>query len=321
MEKFELLLNEENFEELMTTEVEPFLASLRIDDTFISFDGKKIHYEGYMLPDAKATVVIVHGFTESAEKFRELSYYYLKNNMNVFAIDNRGHGHSYRLPGDLFTVRLEKFDDYINDLDVFVKDVVMKKSGSLPLYLYGHSMGGAVSARYLEEHPESFEKAILNAPMICAQTGMSIFAAKALSGTLCAFGKKHASVPGKCEFYEGRTYLQSDDTSKARFDYYHAKRLKEPNYQTSGPSFGWVKESMHMTDVVLSDAKCKRVAAKVLILQPETDRKVISEYENKFCDKINDGRLVRFMNSKHEIYNSTNDVLHKYYTTIFDFLG
>ena len=172
------LINEKGYAETMNNEIEPYLAEIRTEGYFSSFDGNNIHYEFHKTANAKGTVVLVHGFTEFAEKFREMDYYFIKNGFNTFALDNRGHGHSYRLKGSTQTVRLNKFSDYIEDLDAFVNKVVKPNSDNLPLYVFSHSMGGGIVARYIQVHNNVFEKAILSSPMICAQTGAPVPFAK-----------------------------------------------------------------------------------------------------------------------------------------------
>ena len=65
------VISEKDYFNLMSTEVEPYLAKKRKEDYFLSSDGKKIHYEAYEKLLSRGSVVILHGFTESAEKFRE----------------------------------------------------------------------------------------------------------------------------------------------------------------------------------------------------------------------------------------------------------
>ncbi|MCW0073020.1 lysophospholipase, partial [Burkholderia pseudomallei] len=61
----------------------------------------------------------------------------------VLAIDLRGHGQS---PGKRAWV--DRFDDYLNDADALVAEAAR---GNTPLFLMGHSMGGAVAALYAIE--------------------------------------------------------------------------------------------------------------------------------------------------------------------------
>lgn len=315
------LVDEKNYASVMQNEVEPFLAEIRTEGLFNTFDGKQIHYEAHTVNNAKGNVVIVHGFTEFAEKFREMAYYFVKNGFNAFAIDNRGHGHSYRPAGDIHTVRVNKFADYVEDLDVFAREVVRPFADNIPMYLFSHSMGGGIAARYLQVHPDMFEKAILSSPMICAQPGAPVPLAKAIMGVTATLGLKNVSVPTMCKFNPNASYLNSSDTSRERFEYFLSKKIAEPNYQTAGPSFGWVNEALKLTDQLLDDNNCRRVAAKVLVFQPEHDAKVISSYQDIFVDKLSDARLVHIKNSKHEIFGATNDVVKVYLDKIFEFLG
>lgn len=315
------LVDEKNFASVMQETVEPYLATIRKEGYFNSADGKQLHYEAHLIKNAKANIVLSHGFTESAEKFREMAYYFTGNGYNTFAVDHRGHGYSYRLPGDKETVRLGKFSDYIEDLNTFVNDVVTPLGEGLPKHIFGHSMGGGIAARYIQVYPDIFEKAILSSPMICAQTGAPVPLAKVIMGITSALGLRYTSVPTMCTFNPNATYENSSDTSKARYDYYLEKRKKDPNLRTTGPAFGWVNEALRLTDHLLDDNNCKRVSADVIIYQPEQDARVISSYQDVFARKLAKARIVHIANSKHEIFATTNDVMKIYLDSIFDFLG
>ena len=314
------LVDEKNYAAEMQNEIEPYLEKIRTEGNFSSFDGKNIHYEAHTIENAKGNVVIVHGFTEFAEKFREMAYYFVKNGYNTFALDNRGHGHSYRMKGSIETVRLNKFSDYIEDLDVFVNKIV-KQHNNLPMYVFSHSMGGGIAARYIQVHNSTFEKAILSSPMICAQTGAPIPLSKVIMKTVSSLGLRNVSVPGMCKFKPNATYENSSDTCKERFEYFLTKRRNNECYRTAGPSFGWVNEALKLTDDLLDDNNCRNITSKVLIFQPESDNRVISSYQNTFADKINDAQIVYIKGSKHEIFGTTNDVMQEYLDKIFDFLS
>ena len=74
-------------------------------------DGRgNIYYETYLLPEAAGTVVLIHGFTENAEKYKELIYYFLQNSYQVYTMDMRGHGRSVRDTGDdLSLTHIDRF--------------------------------------------------------------------------------------------------------------------------------------------------------------------------------------------------------------------
>ena len=314
-------IKDSDFESAMLNTVEPFLEKIRKTGGFNSFDGKNIHYEYYVTPEAKANIAICHGFTESAEKFREVYYYFINAGYNVFAVDHRGHGNSYRIPGAPNTVKIGKFTDYVEDFNELVKQVIIPNGSGLPLYMYSHSMGGAIAIRYIETYPDTFAKVVLSAPMVCANTGMPENVATAVGKITKAIGLGNASVPGRCTFDPQSTYVNSNDTSKERFNYYMAKKVKNPVYRTCGPSFNWVNEAMKNTWYIIKDENIAKIKCEVLLCQPETDKMVLPQYQDEFIAKVKNGKKAYFENCKHEIYNSTYDVLEKYYPVLFDFYG
>ena len=316
----ELPVSEKNYAETMKTKVEPYLASLREDGYFESFDGKRIHFEKYVVPESTANITVVHGFTESGEKFREMAYNFTLMGFNVFVIDNRGHGKSYRMNADPETVTIDRFDTYVEDLHEFVKQIVIPANEGKPMYVYCHSMGGAVTVQYLQEHPGVFKKAVLSAPMIKCRCGkFSQEVALALTSAFCLLGKKDDMVIGYKGFNPDRTYENSHDTSKARFDYYQAKRVADRDYQTASPSNKWVTEAVKVTKKNLDKKRCKNISIPVFLCQPEEDTSVYSDAENEFISLIPDGKLKQYKNCKHEIYAAVDDTVFEYLQDIEKF--
>lgn len=161
-----MIITEEKYNEELTRYVLPFIR-LNFEDGYMkSADGTRIHYGYVTTPVAKAAIVISHGFTECMPKYYEMIYYFAKAGYSVYMVEHRGHGFSERSVSDMSMVTVNSFDDYVSDLDMFIREIVMKREGRRPLYLYGHSMGGAIAALYLEKHPEVFTKAVLSSPMI-----------------------------------------------------------------------------------------------------------------------------------------------------------
>ncbi|MEK7918423.1 lysophospholipase [Burkholderia contaminans] len=91
----------------------------------------------------RATIALVHGLAEHAGRYAALAGRLNAAGIDVLAIDLRGHGQS---PGKRAWV--ERFDGYLNDADALVAEAAR---GNSPLFLMGHSMGGAVAALYAIE--------------------------------------------------------------------------------------------------------------------------------------------------------------------------
>lgn len=322
MDKSFFISENDNYAGTMTEKVEPWLAQHRKTGYFKGYDGNKLYYESYTVPDAKATVVVCHGFTECGEKFREMFWYFLNMGYNVFAPDHRGHGHSFRYNDDPETIAIRHFEEYVDDLDCFINSVVKPASGDLPLYIYSHSMGGAVTVQYLQTHPGVFSKAVLSAPMIAAKTaGIPYGPAKILMGLGKLLGQRDKAVIGSSGFNPKRTYENSHDTSKPRFDYYQAKRVADRTKQTANPSFGWVAEAIRVAGLNLDKKRNEAIKIPVLLFQPVEDSSVYSEKENEFIAMIPNGRLEVMEKSKHEVYMAVDETLEKYLTMIEEFFA
>ena len=159
-------ISDDRFAEQMRTEVEPWLAARRETGFDDRVPGQKIYYEHYRADDPRGVVVISHGFTESIRKFPESIYYLLQRGFEVWGVDHRGHGLSFRFNDNPLVVHAERFDDYVRDLQHLTETLVKPASGELPLYLYCHSMGGCIGARLIETSPDLFQKAVLSSPML-----------------------------------------------------------------------------------------------------------------------------------------------------------
>lgn len=317
----EYFISENDFAVKMENTVEPYLKERAEDGFFDALDGKKIHYFYYKADTPLGNIVIAHGFTESAEKFREMCWYFLNMNLNVFTLDHRGHGLSHRHNSNHEVVHIKYFDQYVDDLQTFVKKIIIPSAPSLPLYLYSHSMGGAIAVQHLQKFPGVFEKAVLSAPMIKAKTaGIPEQVARFVTRAFICFGKEKEKVVGYRGFNPERTYEESHDTSKARFDYYQKKRTENKHLQTAAPSYRWVNEAIKVSTLNLDEERNRKITAKVLLCQPETDSSVVSEMEDVFIKQVKDGKLVRFTECRHEIYNSVDNTVKEYLDTIEEFL-
>ena len=314
------LIREENFEQTMREVVEPALATMR-EDVYVDVKGGRYHAEVYEQKNATRAIVIVHGYTESAEKFRELTWYLIGEGFSVFVVDHRGHGLSLREVEDTSITHVTKFSDYVDDLDAFIDQVVLPRTKGLPLMLYAHSMGGAVAALELMRHPARFKRAVLNAPMIAAVSKpFPRKGAQLLGATMCLLGKGKARAFVSKPFDPKREKFSSSHmTSRVRFDYYQKKRVENRYLQNSSPSYSWIREGMGVTDQLLKPGNAAKIQTPLLLCQAARDSIVCLPEQNRFVSMVKGAKLVSF-DAKHEIYSSEQSVLKQYYKTVLNFL-
>ncbi|NJM56603.1 MAG: alpha/beta hydrolase [Synechococcales cyanobacterium RU_4_20] len=126
-------------------------------------DGLKLYEQVWQMPEAKGWVILVHGITEYSDRHRPTIQVLLQQNFAVQTFDLRGHGKS---EGD--RVYINHFAEYLSDLDLVVRRA-LAQTGGRPLFLLGHSLGGAIATRYVIEFPEmqsQLSGLILSAPAL-----------------------------------------------------------------------------------------------------------------------------------------------------------
>lgn len=315
------LIREKNYEQMMRTVVEPGLAAMREELHMPLSGGGTLHAEVYNRLDAKKAIVIVHGYTECAEKFRELAWYFVQAGYSVFVYDQRGHGYSVREVDDLSVTHVDDFGQYLRDLEEFMDKVVRPRMGEAQLFLFGHSMGGAVAATALMEHPEWFTRAVLNAPMIkCVTAGIPAGAALAFVKLMCLLGKgKERAIVGKPYDPARETLEHSHSTSRARFDYFQKKREATPNYQNCAPTNAWLREAISVTRRLLNPEEAKRIKTPLLLIQAGLDSIVLLPEQEQFVSLVPGAKIMKLDAAKHEIYCNDDGVLEPYMKAMLDF--
>lgn len=315
------IITEKDFQNKMDAEVAPILKKYRYSGYF-SPDGKgNLYYERYMQGQAEKVIVMVHGFTESAEKYTEMIYYFFQDGYQVYIVDIRGHGRSVRENNDLSLVHIDNYERYITDLEYFVERIIKKEAPNIPIYLYGHSMGGGISAAFLEKNPDVFKKAILSSPMIRPATGSVPFSIACMIATIqVRRGKGKKYVVGQHEFCADETFENSASTSRERYEYYYRKKLKEKLFQTNGASYSWLREAARLSKFVLKKENCRKIHTEVLLFQAQQDDYVDRKAQERFVKQARNIQSVTMAGTKHEIYMSQDETMRTYIEQILAFL-
>ena len=95
----------------------------------------------------RAAIALVHGLAEHAGRYAALAARLNAAGIDVYAIDLRGHGHA---PGRRTWVA--RFDEYLDDAEALLAHASAQcATQGTPLFLMGHSMGGAIAALYAVE--------------------------------------------------------------------------------------------------------------------------------------------------------------------------
>src|SRR3979411_3185352 len=149
---------------------------------FETADGYRIHYTvTHPAGVAKRLVVIVHGFADHSERYRELIDHLAGQGAVVFAYDQRGNGKSEGQRGHLM-----RYQELVDELDAFLKIAYAAEPG-LERIIYAHSTGAILALTYVYDHPGAADRLILSAPCLILTVKAppaKVFIGNLLSGVL-----------------------------------------------------------------------------------------------------------------------------------------
>jgi acylglycerol lipase len=106
----------------------------------------------------RAEVLLTHGLGEHAGRYAHVAAALAARGIRVMAYDLRGHGRSSGRRGDV-----EKYDDFLDDLRAVSAQAPW--SGR-PVFLFGHSLGGQITLRYLQRDRPAVAGAIVASPWL-----------------------------------------------------------------------------------------------------------------------------------------------------------
>jgi alpha-beta hydrolase superfamily lysophospholipase len=110
--------------------------------------------------DAGAALVLMHGYAVRSRRYDELAEYLVQRGSAVCRRDARGEGRSNGQRG-----YIERFEQYTDDLHGYVEHIRALAPGR-PLALLGHSNGGLIAVRALQQGLAGVSALVLTNPLI-----------------------------------------------------------------------------------------------------------------------------------------------------------
>jgi len=104
----------------------------------------------------RGVVAIVHGLKDHSARYGTFAERLVGRGFAVHAFDLRGHARSEGPPA-----WVDAFDDYVEDLDAFVR-CVRGREGAAPLFVFGHGMGGSIATLWQLERRKTVAGLILS---------------------------------------------------------------------------------------------------------------------------------------------------------------
>jgi len=125
-----------------------------------SLDNLKISIFSNQLKSEKGLVLITHGMGEHANRYGHMANFFSKEGFTVIAFDIRGHGYSQGKRG-----HTPSYGHLMDDMErVYLK--IKADYPSLPIFLFGHSMGGNLVLNFLLRKPNELKGAMVTGPYL-----------------------------------------------------------------------------------------------------------------------------------------------------------
>lgn len=120
-----------------------------------------LYYRGWEAEAPRAALLVIHGLSEHGGRYAEFGRAMAGHGVSTYALDLRGHGLSDGRRG-----HVDRFDVLLQDVDRFRREIEGSSDPSLPLFILGHSMGGLITVRYIEEYEARFQGAVITSPWL-----------------------------------------------------------------------------------------------------------------------------------------------------------
>lgn len=277
--------------------------------TFESRDGARLRFgSAQPLLPPKATIVLVGGYTEFAEKYFETFNDLLARGYTVASLDWRGQGGSQRYLPNPQMAHSIGFEHDQADLEQFLRDHIRQ-----PVYLIAHSMGGNIALRLLHDHPGLVKAAIFSAPAfrIGARAGMPAWQARALSGLMVTGGLGESYALNQHDWVDdaSRNAANSPVSHDQARDQNTLRWFRErPGLRLGGGTYRWAYEFYSSCATVMDPAYQAAVRTPILIGSAGQDTFVDPAAHDEACPRLPNCRLLKYPNARHELLHEVDAV-------------
>jgi alpha-beta hydrolase superfamily lysophospholipase len=123
-------------------------------------DDLTLHGTIYAPMDPKALVVLIHGMGEHFGRYAHVAEFFTQNGYAFAGMDLRGHGRSQGKRG-----HTPSYEHLMNDIELLISTIQVDFP-ELPLFIYGHSMGGNLVLNALIRRALPITAAVISAPYL-----------------------------------------------------------------------------------------------------------------------------------------------------------
>jgi acylglycerol lipase len=123
-------------------------------------DHSELYTRSWRPIDSIGVIVIVHGYAEHSGRYEWAALQLVDRGFAIYTFDLRGHGKSSGVRN-----MVQSFDDYLTDLAAFLEKVKLEEPNK-PIFLFGHSLGGAIAALFTIRYQPSLSGLITSSAFL-----------------------------------------------------------------------------------------------------------------------------------------------------------
>jgi len=223
-------------------------GSRHVQGQFLGVGKTALFWQGWEPTKARkrGVLVVVHGLKDHSSRYADFAHELNQAGYAVYAFDLRGHGNS---AGN--RVGLMSFEDYVLDLDMFLYRILLAED--VPVFVFGHSMGGAIVTLHSIEYQPAVRGMILSGAALLP--GVS-------SGTV-KFTKATAELFPDYDGFNLNLYKFSRDPAVV------AAALKDPLIYQDGATLHMAAELLDGIEKI--DGSMNEVRVPLLVLHGKAD--------------------------------------------------
>lgn len=270
----------------------------------------------------RGTILLLHGRREFIEKYYETIQDLLDRGFAVATFDWRGQGLSARPLVDRHRGHAADFATYLEDLDLFATVARQRLPG--PVSILAHSFGGHCAVRYLHDHPELVERAVLVAPMLGIHFGiLPPRVAQAIVRLALRLGRAERYAPAQGGYSplkrRAEAIVLSSDAARLE-DEIEACRVN-PELALGGVTYGWLAAALDSLRLIHGPGYAEAIRRPVLTVLAGRDRVVDNRLIRAFAARLPRGELVEIADARHEILKERDELRAAFWMHFDRFMG
>jgi lysophospholipase len=242
--------------------------------------------------EPRGHVLLLQGRGDFLDKYDDAAARLTGLGLTVLSWDWRGQGDSESTGAPRGAMHVDRFDDYLLDLDTAVATAPDLPG---PRVLVGHSMGGLVALLHLLRAPADADAAVLLSPMLAFRGTPPAPLVQALARTATALGYGRAWAAGErwtpaeaCTLEDGMATGDPDGFARLQ-----ALRLARSSGLVTGSTWGWTAAAVAAMRTV-ARADLAAVAADVLVASAPADPTVDPAAHRALVRRLPRARLVEY---------------------------